>query len=165
MIQWETRSVEERNLLNPAFCANLLWHAALARTSKNLEPLPLEEAFLILPFVLPEVTREALPASLKTSLPVWLENNPVERQRLSVRCKALVPYTRAGLIFGGTHDFIRFEGRRLIASAGWKKKVKLALGKSSAEVRSCATKAEFVSRWFANIGSSSTAYALIGIRP
>lgn len=165
MIAWETRSHEERALLNPAFCANLLWHAAKGRASSGLEPLTIEEAFLVLPLVLPTATRECLPSTLKTSLPAWLENNPIEQRRVASRCQALVPFTRTALTFGGTHGFLRFEGHRLRAAADWSKAVRQAIQKASAEVRTCAAKAEFVGKWFANAGNSTTVLALIGVRP
>lgn len=79
MTQWAERTLEERRLLNPAFCAHLLWRAARGHARVNDQPLAIEESFLILAFVLPAQVREALPRDTRTSLPVWLENEPLAR--------------------------------------------------------------------------------------
>ena len=165
MIAWETRSREERTLLNPAFCASLLWHAAKGHESSNREPLTIEEAFLVLPLVLPTATRGSLPATLKTSLPVWIENNPIEHRRIASRCQALVPFARTALTFGGMHGFLRFDGSLLVAAAERSKSVRQVIQKTSTEVRTCAAKAEFVGKWFANAGNATTIFALMGVRP
>jgi hypothetical protein len=55
MKYWEDRSHEERNLLNPAFCSTILWHAGKGATGRSVPPrqsLSFIEAFLILPIVL-----------------------------------------------------------------------------------------------------------------
>lgn len=165
MTAWNSRSHEERALLNPAFCACLLWHAAHGRTSSDLGPLTIEEAFLVLPLVLPTATRESLPSTLRTSLPIWLENNPIEQRRVAGRCQTLVPFTRTALTFGGAHGFLRFEGLQLYASIDWSRAIRQTLRKVSVEVRACAVKAEFVGKWFANAGNSTTVLALMGVRP
>jgi hypothetical protein len=72
MTPWRERSIEERNLLNPGFCAMLLWHAALGYASELSVPMAIELSFLVLPFVLHRETRESLPSNIRTSLPTWL---------------------------------------------------------------------------------------------
>jgi len=68
MTAWLERSREERTLLNPAFCANLLWHATTGHSACNGTALAFEEAFLVLPLILERKTREALPRNIRTSL-------------------------------------------------------------------------------------------------
>jgi hypothetical protein len=82
MTAWGDRSHEERALLNPGFCANLLWHAARGYASDRDGALSFEESFLILPFVLHCETRETLPRSSRTSLAVWLTEYPLARGRV-----------------------------------------------------------------------------------
>lgn len=164
MTGWSLRSREERSLLNPGFCANLLWHAA--RGYAGVEGgLPFEEAFLVLPFVLHRETREALPRGIRTSLAVWLEDNPLARGRIVSRARFLVTFTKEGLTFGGQHGLIRIEEGRIYAEEKWKRVVNHSLGASSDEVRECAKRAEFLGKWFAQAGSTPTVLALIGVRP
>ncbi len=165
MTTWEQRSNEERALLNPGFCANLFWHAARGYAGESGGALSFEESFLVLPFVLHRETREALPRTTRTSLAVWLEENPLARGRVANRARLLVPFTKEALIFAGIHGFIRLDIGQLRSGDRWTGAVTSALGVSSDEVQICAKRADFVGRWFARAGSASTVLALIGVRP
>lgn len=165
MTSWLQRSHEERVLLNPGFCVNLIWNAARGYTSETGNALSFEESFLILPFVLHRETREQLPRSSRTSLAVWLEENPLARNRIANRARLLVPFTKEALTFGGLHGFIRLKGGKLYAEDAWKSEVSRALKESSDEVRVCIKRADFIGKWFAQTGGASTVFALIGIRP
>ena len=165
MTPWTQRSGEERGLLNPAFCSTLIWHAIVGYGNSNLMTLSFEEAFLILPFVLHRETREKLPRSTRTSLAVWLNENPLTRGKVGSRARLLVPFTKEALTFGGLHGFFRIDAGLLRADVGWKKPVNQMLKTSSDEVRTCAKRAEFVGKWFSESGSMTTVLALIGVRP
>ena len=165
MTPWTERSHEERTLLNPGFCANLLWHAANGYAATNNGALSFEESFLVLPFVLHRETREGLPRTTRTSLAVWLDENPLARGRVASRARALVPFTKEALTFGGIHGFIRIDEGDLHADPAWTQVVKQTLAASSAEVRTCAKRAEFLGKWFAQTGSAATVLAVTGVRP
>jgi len=159
-VLFDDRCREERTLLNPGFCANLIWHAATGGRAA----LSFEESFLVLPMVLHRATREALPRSTRTSLAVWLEENPLSRSRIAKRARALGPFTKEALMLGGVHGLYGFQSGKLVPSPSWRRKVNRALGES-AEVSECAKKAMFVGKWFAEVGSAATVMALIGVRP
>ena len=162
---WTQRSPEERSLLNPGFCANLLWHAGLGYADVSNSGLSFEEAFLVLPFVLHLETREVLPRDTRTSLVVWLDNNPLARSRIATRAQLLVKFTKEGMLFGGVHGLIRIGDGRVYANEEWKQVVNRSLKGSSDEVRGCAKRAVFIGKWFAQAGSSQTVLALMGVRP
>lgn len=165
MTVWSDRSHEERALLNPGFCANLLWHAAGGYAGDGDGALSFEESFMVLPFVLHRETREALPRTSRTSLAVWLDENPLARGRIASRAQMLVPFTKEALTFGGVHGFFKLDGGRLRAEATWQRAVNRTLTESSEEVRDCAKRAAFIGKWFALTGNAATVLALIGVRP
>ena len=165
MTPWSRRSREERTLLNPAFCACLLWHATQGYAGAHHGLLSFEEAFLILPIALHKETREALPRDTRTSLAVWLEDNPLVRGRIASRARLLVPFTKEGIIFGGLYGLIRLEEGRLQGASAWRRSVGRMLRSSSDEVRMCSKRAEFAGKWFAQAGNAPTVLALIGVRP
>lgn len=165
MTPWSQRSREERALLNPGFCTTLLWHAAHGYAGAGSGALSFEESFLVLPFVLHRETREALPRDVRTSLAVWLGDNPLARRRIASRARFLVPFTKEGMIFGGVHGVLRIESGRLRAEEAWKRAMRRWISTSSDEVRECAKRAEFVGKWFAQAGSAPTVLALMGVRP
>jgi hypothetical protein len=165
VITWNDRSREERSLLNPAFCSILLWHAARGREVGGSGTLSLEEAFVVLALVLPASTREVLPSAVSTSLAVWLAEYPIEQRRLPQRARALLPFSRAALIFGTLQGLLQLDGTKIRPRLNSAKRIQTVLSTSSDEVRMCAKKAEFIGRWFAKVGTPSTILALLGVRP
>src|SRR5262245_51328045 len=101
MSPWINRAPEERALLNPSFCACLLWQAAAGYEATSKQPLPFDLAFLVLPMVLHRATRESLPKLVKSSLAVWLDDNPLARSRVADRATLLSPHTKEAMMFGG----------------------------------------------------------------
>ena len=165
MISWSRQTAEERSLLNPSFCGRLLWHASSAYENASQAPLPFDLAFLVLPVVLHRETRQSLPKTAKTSLAVWLDENPLSRSRVGDRARTLAPFTKDALMFGGVHELLRLKDGRITADVGWKKRIATDLKDSTDEVRTCAKRAEFVGKWFAAAGSSDTVMAMFGVRP
>lgn len=167
MTAWNERSREERTLLNPGYCANLLWHAARGHASFAGASLALEEAFLILPLMLDRRTREALPRNTRSSLATWLEGDALVRGRIASRAHLLADFTREALLFGGVHGLLSITRGQVVGTDtdAWGKAIRKSLRGSSDEVRETAKKAEFVGRWFAHAGPAATVLALIGVRP
>lgn len=165
MTLWADRSHEERALLNPSFCATLLWHAARGHGAEGNVALSFEESFLVLPFVLHRGTRESLPRSSRTSLAAWLDEYPLAQGRVANRARLLAPFTKEALMFGGAHGLIRLNSGRLHADPGWQRVVSRVLKLSSDEVKGCANRAAFIGKWFAQTGSAATVLALTGVRP
>jgi len=162
---WTERSSEERGLLNPSFCAILLWNADIGHTGQSGGSLPFETAFLVLPIVLHKETREALPKSLATSLAVWLEMNPLFRSRIADRARMLQPFAKEAMLFGGLHGLLTLDGGAVKGNADWTKRIAKSLSGSSDEVRLCAKRADFIGKWFAKTGAAPVVMALIGVRP
>lgn len=119
----------------------------------------------MLPFVLHRATRETLPRTSRTSLAVWLEENPLARGRVASRAALLVPFTKEALMFGAIHGLIRLDKGSVRPVATWKHAVNRSLAESSEEVKNCAKRATFIGKWFAHAGSVATVLALIGVRP
>lgn len=165
MTAWHERSREERTLLNPGYCAKLLWHATQGHVSFDGTALAFEEAFLVLPFVLDRRTREALPRDTRTSLATWLEFDPLVRGRIASRAQLLEKFTKEALLFGGVHGLLAISGGRVRGDDSWKRAARRSLRGSSDEVRETAKKAEFIGKWFAHAGAAATVLALIGVRP
>lgn len=160
-----SRAREERALLNPAFCSQMLWHAARGHATRTSGGLAFEESFLVLPFILHAPTRAALPHDTRTSLAVWLSKNPLARGIVADRARLLVPFVREALVFGVMHRLIDLTQGRVEAQPGWANRISAVLADTNNDVRDCARRAEFVGRWFASTGSATTVLALIGVRP
>ena len=168
MNAWQDRTHEERSLLNPAFCSTLLWHAAKG-ASENPNSLrssiSFNEAFLILPLVLHQNTRESLPIRVSSSFPVWISANPLIVASLPGRAKSLAPYTKEAIAFGGGGGIFRIEGQEIEIMPERVSSIRATIRGTSAEVVQCMNKAEFLGKWFAHTGSPETIFTLLGVRP
>lgn len=165
MIEWNERPREERNLLNPGFCSLLLWQAARAHTELDGRLLAFEESFLILPFTLDKALRESIPNTARTSLIIWLDEDPLRRGQITARSQLLVEHTKEALLLAGAHGIISIHHGGIEASPEWLRKINKIQKSSSDEVRQAAKKAAFLGRWFANTGNATTVMSLIGVRP
>jgi hypothetical protein len=165
MTAWVDRTIEERALLNPAFCALLIWHFASSGEVHDKRALTFAETYLVLPIILPRNSREAMPRSTRTSLAVWMDENPTFQTTLAVRSRAMVSFTKEALLFGGRRQFLEISVDTVRARAEWKRVANSILRKSSPETQACFKKAAFLGDWFLETGAANTVMALLGVRP
>jgi hypothetical protein len=168
MTAWHERAHEERHLINPAFCSVLLWHAGKGSSENTNLPrssLSFTEAFLILPLVLHQKTRNSLPSRISSSLPVWINDNPLVVESLPERARSLVPYTKEAIVFGGTGGLFRFEGDEMLITVQREPDIRAMVLRTSKEVQQCMKKAHFLGKWFTHTGTPETIFTLLGVRP
>jgi hypothetical protein len=99
MQPWSKRAIEEANLFNPAFCATLLAKAVDEYAKKAGRQFPFALAFLILPIVLHQGTRAALPGSTITSLLPWIQENREQLVDFALRVQRLREIMREAILF------------------------------------------------------------------
>jgi len=171
MTAWHERTIEERNLLNPAFCAVILWLLAKGyRTEANVmtesqDQLPLTLAFVGSSFVLRGQTRCTLPSTVRTSLPSWVHEYPLHRSAVAKGVAVLRPYMREAIMFGVQQDFLILDGTTLIANSTAQSRINKYLKQTTLEIQECAKCAEFVGRWLIKNGTPSTVLSLLGMQP
>ncbi len=170
MSVWQERTIEQRNLLNPAFCAIAVWHLArgyhteATTLGSDTGGLPFSLAFVGSSLVLRGQTRDQLPRSIATSLPTWVNDHPLERSAVAKGVVVLRAAVREALLFGAQHGLLLLDGHRLEASNSSVKKINAYLRSSSEEVRDCMRQATFVGRWLCKAGAPPTVLALLGVR-
>lgn len=165
---WNQRPHEERFLLNPGFCAFIIWHAAkeaIKHPKGKRNSLHYLEVFLLPPLVLHQKTRESLPTNVRSSIPTWVESNPLLVAGLPLRAKQLVPYAKEALLYGTNSGLFQIQGEMILPNADYKSVFNRAKGEMSDEVAECMKKAEFLGRWLMRAGAVETTYALLGMRP
>lgn len=166
MQSWSMRVIEEANLFNPAFCAALLAKASDEFSKKANRHLPFALTFLVLPVVLHQGTRSALPSSTITSLLPWIHDNSNQLVGFATRVQRLRGITREALIFGIQHQTLAFNDS---GDVGIGPKRQSATERRTSlftdEARECVDRAGFVGRWFAAAGTTATIYAAWGVAP
>ena len=164
MIPWNERPSEIANLFNPAFCGVLLVRAVGGFSSIAGEGMPVGLAFLTLPIVLHEQTRNLLPRSRTTWMVQWLQRNPEVRVGFAARAGALVPCTRESLLFMAVHRHLVIdETSKLVQGNPIRSARRLEL--QSDEFKKCMSKAKLVGEMFAKAGKPATIFALWGVCP
>lgn len=163
MVQWDKRAPEIANLLNPSFCAIILYAAIAEYQKKAKDGIPFPLVYLILPVVLHKSTRYRITS--KTNMIVWLQRNPDVLVGFPERAKSLVPYTNEAI------DFLLFQETCLINNE------KICIAKtisqsglvhymeSDEEIKECIQKAGNVGRWFCSMHATENIYAAWGVKP
>jgi Family of unknown function (DUF6521) len=97
---WDHRVIEVAYLFNPAFGATLIAEAVEDYNDKANHALPFAAAFLILPIVLHENTRRALPKSTITALLPRVQDHRENLVGFAERVQQLEKMTRESVLFG-----------------------------------------------------------------
>jgi len=162
---WAQRTVEEANLLNPAFCCGVLTSAVVGYMSIEETGIPYTLSHIVLPIVLHKATRECLPRTSSTSLAAWIQENSEARVQFVERVVALKSHTREAILFGLFHDWLIIcqEGR--LQATVSKSSIDRLVRSMENEVKECIKRAWVVGKWFAMAGTTETVMALWGIRP
>ena len=170
MTGWQDRTIEQRNLLNPAFCAITVWHLARGYRTEAAAlgvpgaGMPIELAFVGASFVLRGQTRDQLPRLTTTSLATWMDDHPLERSAVAKGVVVLRDIVREALLFGAQRGLLPLDGHRIEANESQSRKITSYLRTSSDEVKDCMRQAQFVGRWLCKAGASPTVLALVGVQ-
>jgi hypothetical protein len=162
LIPWERRPIEVAALLNPAFGGEILRRCFSAYEDEASEPMSFPLAFLILPIVLHSNTRELIRSS-RVQLHAWLQQNPSVRVGFAERARQLAPVTRESITFLLIHNGLSIDEFGRVGVLRSYRRTRTT--QDRAEVADYYSKAVILGRWFARVRSSSTIFALWGVRP
>lgn len=158
---WKDRPSIVGNLLNPAFCGEIIRTSTKAYSLESKTPMPYALVFLILAFVLHKQTRSSFPRSVKTHFYAWLESNPSVKIDLDERIADLVPFTKEALIFLACRGQITLEENGGILTTKFSERRVL----ENNDLKDMLQKAKLLGKLLARSGTVSSTYALIGIKP
>jgi len=161
---WTERPFDVSNLLNPAFCGMILRRAVDGYFSVNAQGLPFELAVFPMSLVLHEGTRTRLP-TIASTLQTWLQDNRDLRIGFGKRTRELVPFMKEALLFSMLRRTLAIDIDGRILPGTVKLKGHTAYRKKSDEISQIFVKSEFLGRWLAASGSSTTIYSMLGVRP
>lgn len=165
LVNWEERSVISANLLNPAFCGEVLRRTIWSfNQNEKDEYMPFSLAFLILPIVLHKDTREKMPIRSSTYFHSWVDSNEQLFIDFANRVKLLTPYTRESIIFLLKHNAISINDNGGFEVLGPYRKRNVR-GDSIEEVNSILKKAELLGKWLRLTGNPQTIYMFLKIKP
>jgi hypothetical protein len=167
MRAWESRSIEEANLLNPAFLSVLLVECIKGYTSEEKEQAPYVLPFLVLPLVLHKKTRLALPGTTRTIFASWIskKEGTLAKAGYPERALSLKPYIKEALLFSLANGLIQVDGKGGLQVLMTNSKRKGTGAERTEEVEDCIMRSSFCGRWFARVGKVETVMTFLGVRP
>lgn len=160
MIQWEQRPVEIANLLNPAFCGQVLRVGIRAYAGEASTSLPYALAFLLLPIVLHPQTRERL-SIRQRQLHTWLQENEDLKIGFAERTRQVVPVTLESITFLLQLRAVAIDEQGGLQVLPYRRRA--IPEQEQGEIADCYRKAAVVGRLFARAGNAPTIYALWGV--
>jgi hypothetical protein len=153
---------EVANLLNPAFCGDIILRACIEYSKRKKEGMPYPLVFLILPIILHKKTREKITPKMRMSMHNWLESNQEAKLGFPERASSLLHITKESMIFLLQTKYLSIDTLGNVHSQVSNRPSAAELGE---EVVDCYKKATIVGKWFAQNGSSATTYSLWGVKP
>lgn len=156
------KTPEGFNLFNPAFCAIVI-QSALHGFSKSIEKgMPYPLIYLVLPVVLHEEMRKALPRTGRTTLHAWIQKQSYFKIGFPERCSDLMEITREAISFSLNRETIILAGGVALGSNTIKVPKGFLL---STETIGILKSAEILGKLFAEVGSTGTIYSMFGVKP
>lgn len=164
MRRWTERVIEERHLFNSAFGAMLIAETVHDYQKKTNTALPFAVAFLVLPIVLHETTRNALPKSTLTALLPWVQENREQIVGFADRVQNLREISREAVLFALQNEILGLTEKGELTLGNSRKSI--TPGRTplfTNEVRECVDRSGFIGRWFAATGTTANIYSAWGV--
>lgn len=165
MIEWERRPVEVASLLNPAFCGVLIREAVASHLTEVNTGMPFALAFLILPIVLHENTRQRLPRSMRTSMHAWLQEHPEVKLGFADRARTLVPFSQEAVSFLLRQQALIVGPEGALVVGPRVPRSISQIPNRTPDFDDCVARARFLGRWLSRSGSVPAIYQFWGVRP
>jgi hypothetical protein len=167
MIPWADRPPEVANLLNPAFCGQVIFRCVQSHFDESdgaAMSYPL--AFLVLPLILHRDTRETMREN-RRYFAVWLNGNQHVKIGFAQRARSLVPYAREALTFLQQARIISVSDSNamIIPGAARLRRPRGRRFTEGDETKACLSRSAQLGKWFARANSPATIYALLGVMP
>jgi len=161
---WENRSVITSNLLNPAFCGEIIRRTIVSfNDNEKGVKFPFVLSFLILPIVLHKRTRKKMPMSSRTYFHSWVEENEHLFIGFAQRTRQMIPFTRESMSFLMLQKTMTIEDDGVISVPKYRKVV--PTGEFTEEINEIYKKAELLGKWLRLTGNPQTIFMFLKIRP
>ena len=158
---WENRPEITANLINPAFCCEVLRMCASAYKTETGKTLPFALSILVLPLILNSRLRERIPRTKAHTIHGWINENEDLKIGLASGIKGFIPFTRETIMFAIAHNSISIDEHGGIEVKVRRKKFK----SDDQEINSCLKKSEILGKIISKSGTPLTIYSILGIKP
>ena len=161
--EWGNRTAILANLLNPAFCGEIMRRFIKAYNDKSEEQTSFLLCFIVLPILLHKDTREQLPKTTNTHLLTWIDSKDALFMDFPNRVKNMKAYTKETLMFLLSQQAIIFNAESKIEATTFRKKK--FNGEETEEAEEILKKAEFLGKWLTKAEDIKTLFSFLRITP
>jgi hypothetical protein len=120
----------------------------------------------VLPIVLHQGTRSALPTTTITALLPWVQEHREQLVDFALHVRRLRAVTQEAIVFGLQHSTLALtESGEVVVGAKRQTATERRTSLFTDEARECVDRAGFIGRWFAAAGTTGTIYAAWGVTP
>lgn len=158
---WQDRPEITANLINPAFCSEIIRASAIAYRMETNKNLPYSLSILVLPFILNSRIRERLPKTKSSTIHGWINSNEDIKIGLAKNISSYLPFTRETIMFAIVHNSISIDNQGDVEVKLRRKK----FNSQDTEINSCLKKAEIIGKVLSKSGNALTIYSILGIKP
>jgi hypothetical protein len=158
---WENRPEITANLINPAFCSEVIRECVTAYNLESKGNFPFALSFLVLPFILNGRIRNRLPKIKSNTIHGWLNKNEDLKINLIKSITSYIPFTKEAIMFAIAHNSLSIDDAGNIFIISRKGKLKT----EDEEIKDCLKKAGTVGKVLSISGSPLTIYSILGIKP
>ncbi|MDP2387040.1 MAG: DUF6521 family protein [Bacteroidota bacterium] len=161
--EWTERNPIVANLLNPAFCGEIIRRSAASYNANNGAKFPFAFSFLVLPILLHKDTRERMPRSTNSYLFVWVEENEDLFYNFSKRAKEMVPFAKESMMFLLQNKLIEINDKGQIEVPV--KRMRKFQGEDLEECEMILRKSEMLGKWLSQSSNVNSVYSFFRIIP
>lgn len=161
--EWKDRNQIVANLLNPAFCGEILRRTAKAYNQNSSSSFPYAYCFLVLPILLHRSTRERMPKTTRSYLFAWVEENDDLFYDFSRRAKNMVPHTKEAILFLLQNELVQMDDKGAILTP--QLRMKSLEGESLVEYQAIMKKSEMLGKWLSHNPNINSVYSFFRITP
>lgn len=163
MRKWEKRSEEVANLLNPAFCGEVIRRFVLSYQTESQRACPFPLLFLVLPLILHRETREKLPNNIRTKFLDWLHMNETLKISFAERARKFTPLTKEAITFLLQLEALKFDDNACLYATS--STIKFPAYVRMEVNHQPLSSAVVLGKWLVHAPSVSSLFVLLGIRP
>lgn len=158
---WEERPEITANLVNPAFCSEIMRVCATAYKQEAKSNFPFALSVLVLPLILNNAIRMRLPKNKSNTIHGWINENEDLKIGLANSISSFIPFTRETVMFAIAHNSLSIDENGSIDIKPRRGKFKT----NNEEINNCLKKAEVIGKVFSKSGNPLTIYSILGIKP
>lgn len=163
MKAWNQRNPIVANLLNPAFCGEVIRRSANSYNKATNSNFPFAFSFIVLPILLHKETRDRMPKTTRSYLFAWVEDNEDLFYNFSNRARQMVPFTKEAILFLIQNKLVEIDDKgQLIVTP---KRIKKFSGEDIDEVNTILKKSEMLGKWLSHNSNINSVFSFFRITP